>query len=208
MAATLLFTSSGRYWDKEILRSSNGVSEYDPYLGRYIQSDPIGLRGGINTYAYVDGNPNSYSDWLGLAKAGLSNSPMDPNSQGCKNIPKRIANLKTEVQRQLDNLANNPQNFPYYAPGFSGPGGALKDSVWGHEQLRDKYKKDLEKNEQDCRDRRGGPPSPPPPAICLDSNNGAVKKAAGVTTGFGLTYWIVSEGLRVIFPPRNLVPIP
>jgi len=44
----------------------NYFRDYDPSIGRYIESDPIGLAGGINTYAYAENNPVILDDPLGL----------------------------------------------------------------------------------------------------------------------------------------------
>ncbi|WP_234413398.1 RHS repeat-associated core domain-containing protein [Stenotrophomonas sp. ZAC14D2_NAIMI4_7] len=47
----------------------NYQREYDPAVGRYSQSDPIGLVGGINTYLYVRGTPTVEVDRSGLCPA-------------------------------------------------------------------------------------------------------------------------------------------
>ncbi|MCZ8108971.1 MAG: hypothetical protein O9972_65420, partial [Burkholderiales bacterium] len=56
----------GQFYDLESNLHYNYFRDYDPRVGRYAQSDPIGLEGGINTYAYVESQPTMKVDPRGL----------------------------------------------------------------------------------------------------------------------------------------------
>jgi len=65
----------GQYFDAESSTHYNYFRTYDPYLGRYLQPDPLGAEHGMNLYAYVDNNPVQFNDPLGLFKVGTLVTP-------------------------------------------------------------------------------------------------------------------------------------
>lgn len=66
---TLTFSQRfpGQYADSETGLYFNHARYYDPKTGRYTQSDPIGLRGGLNAFGYASAGPIGRMDPLGLA---------------------------------------------------------------------------------------------------------------------------------------------
>ena len=56
----------GQYFDAETGLHNNWHRDYNNELGRYNESDPIGLEGGINIYSYVANQPTVYADPAGL----------------------------------------------------------------------------------------------------------------------------------------------
>lgn len=62
---TMPLRHPGQYYDAEVGIFYNYYRDYNPATGRYVESDPIGLQGGINTYGYVYSDPLTYSDPTG-----------------------------------------------------------------------------------------------------------------------------------------------
>jgi len=60
----------GQYYDDESGLHYNYFRTYDPASGRYIESDPIGLNGGLDTFSYVAANPIQFVDPFGLKIRG------------------------------------------------------------------------------------------------------------------------------------------
>ena len=63
----------GQYFDSETGLHYNYLRNYDPVVGRYTTSDPIGLLGGVNSYLYGFANPVIYVDPFGLFCLSMEN---------------------------------------------------------------------------------------------------------------------------------------
>lgn len=65
----------GQQYDSASGLNYNYFRDYEPATGRYVESDPMGLDGGISTYAYAGSSPLVAIDRLGLfASSGTINS--------------------------------------------------------------------------------------------------------------------------------------
>jgi RHS repeat-associated protein len=64
----------GQFFDSQAGLHQNYFRDYDPAVGRYVESDPIGLTAGVNTYVYVGADPMDWFDPDGLDETRVTNT--------------------------------------------------------------------------------------------------------------------------------------
>ena len=112
------FQYTGQAWLPELGMYYYKARVYSPTLGRFMQTDPIGVNGGINIYAYTGNDPVNASDPLGLTAAGCVGVRSDGT---CENIV-----VQGERQRQpsadirLVNANIRAPNIPSIGGGEAG----------------------------------------------------------------------------------------
>ncbi len=93
----------GQYADRETGLYQNWYRDFSSQLGRYLQSDPVGLRGGLNGYEYVYSRPMGLIDPTGLWGSEAHHKIIDAAFPGMN------ANLRSAIKEgsdEVDAIAN------------------------------------------------------------------------------------------------------
>ncbi len=73
----------GQQYDAETKTHYNYFRDYEPGTGRYLESDPIGVLGGLTTYDFVRARVNSFIDPSGLKGIGVAKAARNQFDSGC-----------------------------------------------------------------------------------------------------------------------------
>jgi RHS repeat-associated protein len=132
----------GQYYDEETKLHYNLNRYYDPFTGRYITQDPLGILGGLNSYQYAGSDPINWIDPLGLIKVE-NNGFEGINGEGTiptkGNTPNDFINSPQSIWgRSIDEIVKDFTNAGYKVnvrQSSRGSGQAVIIEVKGHPEI-------------------------------------------------------------------------
>lgn len=111
---------AGQYFDEETGTHYNYQRDYSPGVGRYLQTDPIGIDGGVNVFVYAEENPVKLNDPTGQqavlpGPGGIPIPIPGPTPGGPRPTPIDPTDPRGPT------YGPNPINFPIVFPPLVGP---------------------------------------------------------------------------------------
>jgi RHS repeat-associated protein len=116
---------AGRRYDIEIGLYYNRARYYNPFIGRFLQIDPVGYKVGMNLYAYCGNSPLNFVDPSGLrriteeewkklsdyAKKLMLNTYLDANDPNYVSDVEAMARIADEVAKYTGGEPNDVKDF-------------------------------------------------------------------------------------------------
>jgi len=136
----------GQYYQAETGLNYNWMRDYDPLIGRYIESDPIGLAGGTySTYEYCNANPLAHGDESGQAFIDCAKAVAELAAQTvivasritaillCK-VPdyghfKALREALNKLDELYDKVNKHCGDFPGAGPALTAAAGAIAEAI-------------------------------------------------------------------------------
>jgi len=175
---------------------------YNPEWGRFLNADAIigsiGELVGHNLFAYCKNNPINMSDESGIRPIYTQGEETDAMRRSSYEAMSKLPPKgKPNSKDKLHNKDGSVKQERVYGPDRE----PLLHTDWNHGGVGHVFPHTHEWKDGVRQD--GVPFQGPPPPPSLVSNT----QVTGWVVAGAVLYWVVSEGSRVVFPPRNLIPV-
>jgi len=190
------FGFAGGLYDRDTKLVRFGARDYDPEVGRWTARDPLHFIGrDANLYAYVENDPLNWSD-----PAGLMKLPGNPNG-----LPPSWTPDPRHRDPNGQRFRNPNGDILDFHKGRPGKNGWKGKDHWHYNEGEDHL---VEGDEIPCPEEGEEEEDTSEQDSKTEDLKRRISEFTGLTGTALILYIIISEGSRIAFPPRNLIPVP